>query len=206
MTSDPVAGTHARRSGEQRERILAAAIELMAEGGEKAVTLVATARRAGVARGTVYYHFPDRPSLLANMRDNVQAQLLHLADGTHHFRNPFGLALRLAVEDESIIRSRIYRILQEGAARDPRSQKLLEQLAVMARDGRLRDGVDPVAAALISSALDFAGLMALSLAKSTAEKRRLAAKISATWETMFVHGALRDAEPPSHPHPSDAGT
>ncbi|MDO7842299.1 TetR/AcrR family transcriptional regulator [Sphingomonas immobilis] len=190
--TDPGPSTRSRRGEDQRERLIAAAIELMAEGGEKAVTLVATARRAGVARGTIYYHFADRPALLVAMRADVQAQLLHLADGTHHFRNPFGLALRLAVEDESIIRTRIYRILQEGVAADARSAKLLEQLDVMARAGSLRDGVDPVAAALISSALDFAGLMALSMGGTQEQKRERAARISSTWEQMFVHGALRE--------------
>jgi AcrR family transcriptional regulator len=195
MTSNSASSPRTRRGEDQHERIIAAAIELMAEGGEQAVTLVATAHRAGVARGTVYYHFANRPALLIALRANIQAQLLHLADGSHHFRNPFGLALRLAVEDESIIRSRIYRILEHGAGVDARTRKLLEQMEVMQAAGRLRPGVDPVAAALISSALDFAGLMALSLAGTQDEKRALAAAISATWEQMFVHGALRDSGP-----------
>lgn len=180
------------RGDQQRDRIIAAAIELMAEGGERSVTLVATAKRAGVSRGTVYYHFQDREALVAALRANLQAQLLRLADGSHHFRNPYGLALRLAVEDESIIRSRIHHMLAEGPEQDQRTANLLKRLAEMHTEGALRDGVDPVAAALICAALDFAGLMAIAMGRNQAERRQLTAALSETWHQMFVHGAMRD--------------
>lgn len=173
------------RSAEQRDRIVAAAIEMMAESGEKGVSLSATARRAGVARGTVYYHFADRAALIAAARGNVEAELLKLADGSHRFRNPYGLALRLAVEDESLIRSRIHRLLECGAADDPRTIKLLERLNGMAAAGELRDRIDPVSLAIIASSLDFAGLMAMSLGHGEHARRGLADRLTETWRQLF---------------------
>jgi AcrR family transcriptional regulator len=50
-----------------RERILAAAIAQLAEGGYATATVAAVARRAGVATGSVYRHFPSKGELLAEV-------------------------------------------------------------------------------------------------------------------------------------------
>ncbi len=47
-----------------RSGILAAAAELVASGGSGAVTMSSVARRAAVAKATVYNHFRDRTELL----------------------------------------------------------------------------------------------------------------------------------------------
>jgi AcrR family transcriptional regulator len=44
--------------------IVRAAVELMTEGGVEATTLTAVARRAGVARATVYLRWPTRSALI----------------------------------------------------------------------------------------------------------------------------------------------
>lgn len=181
-----------RSDGElTRSRLLAAGIELMAEGGPAAVTLVAAARRAGVSRGTAHHHFEGRAALLEEVKAGIGAELLKLAGREHHFQNPFGLALRLAVEDQSIVRSRIYRILEDGPHRDARTLNLLSRLADMEACGELRDGIDGRSAALISAALDFAGLMAMDLARTIEERRELTRRLSETWRLMFTRGALR---------------
>jgi AcrR family transcriptional regulator len=46
-----------------RERLLAAARELIEEGGYAAAPVVAIAERAGVASGTLYRHFPSKADL-----------------------------------------------------------------------------------------------------------------------------------------------
>jgi len=47
--------------------MLAAAQELLSEHGAEAVTHLKVAQQAGVARATVYRHWPDRPAILVDL-------------------------------------------------------------------------------------------------------------------------------------------
>ena len=60
------AHTRARRDA-VRERIVAAAREQVAEGGYASASVQAVARRAGVATGSVYRHFPSKAALFAEV-------------------------------------------------------------------------------------------------------------------------------------------
>ena len=62
-----------------REALLAAAEEVFADQGADA-PLEVVARRAGVGRGTLYRHFPDRQALAAAVYDRRLAELEDLAD------------------------------------------------------------------------------------------------------------------------------
>ena len=62
----PVSG-HTTRRLETRRRLLDAGTELFAESGLRAVTSTAIARRAGVATGTFYLHFPDKHALFEEL-------------------------------------------------------------------------------------------------------------------------------------------
>ena len=62
--------TAARRSGETsatRERVFAAAVELIAEQGFSGTTVDEIAGRAGVAKGTVFYNFGSKEQLFAEL-------------------------------------------------------------------------------------------------------------------------------------------
>ncbi|MGW0522939.1 TetR/AcrR family transcriptional regulator [Crossiella sp. NPDC003009] len=54
----------ARRAA-TRDRVLGATRELLAEAGYAGCSIAAVARRAGVAAGSVYLHFPNKADLLA---------------------------------------------------------------------------------------------------------------------------------------------
>jgi len=56
-----------------RERLLAAARELIEEGGYGAAPVVAIAERAGVAAGTLYRHFPSKADLFLDVFRSVCA-------------------------------------------------------------------------------------------------------------------------------------
>src|SRR5215204_5904112 len=58
--------TEARRA-ETRERIITAALELVAEGGYVAAQVAPVAERARVAVGTVYRYFPSKSDLFAEV-------------------------------------------------------------------------------------------------------------------------------------------
>jgi AcrR family transcriptional regulator len=62
----PTEKTEARRT-RTRARIVRAALELVAHGGYREAQVAAVARRAEVATGTVYRHFPSKAELLTEV-------------------------------------------------------------------------------------------------------------------------------------------
>ena len=62
--------TEARKAA-TRERIVAAALDQVAEGGYASAGVQAVAARAGVAVGTVYRHFPSKADLFAEVFDRA---------------------------------------------------------------------------------------------------------------------------------------
>ena len=70
MAYRPTERTEARKAA-ARERIVAAARELVAHGGYAEAQVAAVAERAGVATGTVYRHFPRRPTSFAEVFRNA---------------------------------------------------------------------------------------------------------------------------------------
>ncbi|HEY3545671.1 MAG TPA: TetR/AcrR family transcriptional regulator [Propionicimonas sp.] len=74
-----------------REALVAAAEEVFAEGGASA-PLDTVARRAGVGRGTLYRHFPDRAALAVAV---YERRLAELEDVAHEHRDDPALLERL---------------------------------------------------------------------------------------------------------------
>jgi AcrR family transcriptional regulator len=62
----PTERTRARLAA-ARERIVDAALDQLAEGGYASASVASVARRAGVATGTVYRHFPSKGDLFAEV-------------------------------------------------------------------------------------------------------------------------------------------
>jgi AcrR family transcriptional regulator len=56
-----------RHSDNARERIIDAAERLVMEAGTRHLTLDAVASKAGISRGGLLYHFPDKEALLKGM-------------------------------------------------------------------------------------------------------------------------------------------
>jgi AcrR family transcriptional regulator len=65
-------GARAKRSAERRDAILAAALEEFSASGFAAARLDDVARRANVAKGTIYLHFADKETLFQEL---VRSQL-----------------------------------------------------------------------------------------------------------------------------------
>src|ERR687895_667034 len=66
MPYRPTERTRARLAA-ARERIIDAALAQLAEGGYASASVASVARRAGVATGTVYRHFPSKADLFAEV-------------------------------------------------------------------------------------------------------------------------------------------
>jgi AcrR family transcriptional regulator len=73
-----------QRKAEARERIVISALDQLAEGGYASATIQAIAKRAGVATGTIYRHFPSKSDLFAEVfRRAAQREVEAFADATH---------------------------------------------------------------------------------------------------------------------------
>lgn len=66
MPYRPTERTEARRA-QARARIARAAHDLIARGGYREASIAAVARRAGIATGSVYRHFPSKAELFAEV-------------------------------------------------------------------------------------------------------------------------------------------
>src|SRR5437588_11151215 len=64
-------GSRAQRAAERRDAILAAALDEFAAQGFAAARLDDVARRAGVAKGTIYLHFRDKETLFQEIIRSV---------------------------------------------------------------------------------------------------------------------------------------
>lgn len=67
--------TQAERAAETREALIAAARPLFAEHGFADVALETIVRAAGVTRGALYHHFPDKTELFAAVFERVEAEV-----------------------------------------------------------------------------------------------------------------------------------
>ncbi len=70
--------TRDEQANATRRKLLDIAIALLCEGGLSAVTSISVAARAGLTRGAVQHHFPNRTALLRAIVDEVTAELMGL--------------------------------------------------------------------------------------------------------------------------------
>ena len=66
----------------KRQSIQEAVIRLMCREGLKSVTMERVAQEVGIAKGTVYLHFPDKQSLLDAVKNSSLKIALERALGT----------------------------------------------------------------------------------------------------------------------------
>src|SRR3954466_9874807 len=107
-----------QRKAAARERIVAAALDQLAEGGYASATIQGIAARAGVATGTVYRHFHSKSDLFAEVfRRASQREMDVFADATED--DGRSAAERIAAATEAFARralaapTRAYALLAE---------------------------------------------------------------------------------------------
>jgi AcrR family transcriptional regulator len=93
----PTERTEARRAA-TRERLVAAARELIALGGYREAPVAAVAARAGVAIGTVYRHFPSKADLFAEVVRQVSQREVDAARAAAAAEPTARRRLRAAIE------------------------------------------------------------------------------------------------------------
>ena len=158
--------------GGTRERLLTAAIELIAEAGWGGVTTRAVAERAGVNQALVHYHYRSVPGLLreaayAAMSATFEPLMLRLIEAGDPVAALRGMFAGLTEIDPDAPESRAVAEATVQAVRDPElgaqvrqmlavsRQELAQRLAAAQSDGHLATGAEPAAlAAALAGLLD----------------------------------------------------
>lgn len=147
-----------------RESVLIAALDLFSEKGYSRTTFDAIARRIGMTRGAVYWHFNNKPALLAAMIDHFCT--LREEKVKHHFseihsvedlRAAFLEHARAVAEDKRLRKFEFFMAFQmewseelltethkilDGVRKDP-FERLAAILSAPPIIGRVRNGVKP---------------------------------------------------------------
>lgn len=118
-------------AGQTRVAVLDAAEKLFAEKGVAGTSLEAISRAAGVTRGAFYWHFKDKPAVLAALFERrclPQQALLTLAAEQGH-DDPLGLIERAGIE------------VLEGFEADQGNQRLFRILTNHGEDPEIADRI-----------------------------------------------------------------
>jgi TetR/AcrR family transcriptional regulator, regulator of autoinduction and epiphytic fitness len=150
------------RIGRSRVVILKAAVDELADAGYGGVTIEAVAARAGVAKSTIYRHWPDKLALIADAFETFHQEMvpdLSALSARESLELLLGHVAEVVVDSTF---SRCIPALIEGAERDPRVREfhhrysaerrgtLIDLIARGIREGDFRADVD---AELATSAL-----------------------------------------------------
>lgn len=84
-------GTRETRSAQRREAILAAALDEFSASGFTAARLDDVARRAGIAKGTIYLYFRDKESLFQELIRTMLTPLVGTIEGLSKADLPIGV-------------------------------------------------------------------------------------------------------------------
>jgi AcrR family transcriptional regulator len=117
------------RSEEARRKAIAAAIDLIAERGVANLSIEEVAARSGVAKTTIYRHWPDRTSLII---DATRATFEHVVTpDTGSLRDDLEAYFNGMIRaDLSGKVGRLIPCLIDAAARDPEIEMLLERISI----------------------------------------------------------------------------
>src|SRR5829696_5917887 len=204
MPYRPTERTRARLAA-ARERIVSAALTQLAEGGYASASVVAVARRAGVATGSVYRHFPSKGDLFAEVFRRASEREVDVLISMTDLHEP--VTQRLAAWVEAFVRRalaepvRAYALIAEPVDPAVEAERLTFRRAYADLFSRaLRDAMaagelpesDPdLAAAAIVGAL--AEALLGPLARRDTDADELAAGLEAF--VLSAVGAARVAEP-----------
>lgn len=104
------------RRAETRVRLLEAAIDCLVELGWQATTTPEVAKRAGLTRGALQYHFPSRADLLADVamyiseqfHDDIRAAVTELPSGPERTRGAIDMMWRAYTGRRAIAHTEVW--------------------------------------------------------------------------------------------------
>src|SRR6476646_5946780 len=121
-------GARAKRSAERRDAILAAALDEFAARGFAAARLDDVARRAGVAKGTIYLHFADKEALFEELIRSELGPVVGALEQASHADIPFRQVTDQLIEVfvRGIFETRRKDVIRLVITEGPRFPKLAE--------------------------------------------------------------------------------
>jgi len=196
-----IASPKTARGRATRERIVAAACELIAERGIAETSLDDVIERAGASKSQIYHYFEDRAALLravvASNSEHVIGDLPRL-DGWKAIRSWFDSLVELQVERRACrgcpIGSLVSQLAESdeqarlalAAAFDDWERRLREGLRSMQRSGRLEPRADPEELANVTLAAIQGGLL---LTQARRDPGQLASALDAAYAQLRAHAA-----------------
>jgi AcrR family transcriptional regulator len=143
-----------RRGEHARQRVLSAALEVLAESGMPGFTIESVARRAGASKATLYRHWPSAAALLVDAMDaevrplpavatgDVRADMISLLTGVAAMldRSPFPELMAAFVDAAE--RDPALAGLQASLT-ERRREPLLRVVLEAAKQGAITTDVDP---------------------------------------------------------------
>jgi len=192
MPYRPTDRTRARLTA-ARERIVDAALDQLAEGGYASASVAGVARRAGVATGTVYRHFPSKADLFAEVFRRASQREVEVLRAMTDRDEPVGR--RLAAWVEAFVRralaepTRAYALIAEPVDPAVEAERLSFRRAYADLFERaLRDGVERAEIAPLDARLTAAAIVG-ALAEALVgplQRRESGADALVTALQMFV--------------------
>jgi AcrR family transcriptional regulator len=202
----PTERTRARLAA-ARETIVEAAMAQLAEGGYASASVVAVARRAGVATGSVYRHFPSKSDLFAEVfRRASQAEVDELK---HMTERGEPVNQRLAAWVEAFVRRalaepvRAYALIAEPVDPVVEAERLVfrrayaDLFAGALREGAARGELPVLDADLVAAAI--VGALAEALVGPLARREAGADALVAGLQTFVLSAVRSHADSPAHP-------
>jgi len=121
-------GARAKRSAERRDAILAAALNEFAARGFAATRLDDVARRADVAKGTIYLHFADKETLFQELIRTELSPVVAALENVSHADIPFRAVTGQLIEVfvREIFETRRKDVIRLVITEGPRFPKLAE--------------------------------------------------------------------------------
>ena len=121
-------GARAKRSAARRDAILAAALEEFSARGFEAARLDDVARRAGIAKGTIYLYFSDKETLFQELVRSEISPVIGTLEQVSHIEAPIRVIAEQFVElfVREIIETRRKDIIRLIISEGPRFPKLAE--------------------------------------------------------------------------------
>lgn len=195
MSADPAPARRGRPSTGARERILAAALEVMKSDGYAGTTLAKVAARAGESKGLVAYHYGSKQGLVAavatEVADTITNEVLATLDGAEGVEQVIGRAAAGvdAILDADERLARVYFDLAAVSTVDPEVRRTIAAVNAGWRqviEGRLVEAGVPPAKARILTLMVIAGFQGHALERieggNTPELRKA--------QALFVRSAV----------------